>query len=515
MGACMSKLKDLDKIAQEAERAILDAVSLDALEEVRRTYLGRRGIVAQLFDRVPSLPAAQRPQAGRRLNEIRDRLQDTLTRRGEDLQRAEQGLRLADAAIDVTLPGRRIALGRQHVLTRTLEEIERIFFGMGFEIVDGTEVETDEFNFERLNMGRDHPARDAQDSFYLTDDLLLRTHTTVVDARVMVGRTPPMRILTTGRCYRRDAPDATHMPVFHQADGFMVGERITMADLKGVLATFVRQMFGVEAVYRFVPSYFPFTEPSAELAVWFNGRWLELAGSGMFHPRVLELAGIDPVRHTAFAFGLGIGVDGIERSGGDAVFDLEIAANRGDLMSHLGVARELAAATRTAARPPAGSLRADSAVGSDAVRVEVREPALCPRFTAALIADVTVGPPPDWMARRLEACGIRSINNVVDVTNYVMLELGQPMHAFDYDQVQEGRLVVRQATPGERLTTLDGVDRLLDPQTLVVADAGRAASIAGIVGGASTEIRASTRRVLLEAASWHPPMIRRTNKRLA
>src|SRR2546427_5208163 len=211
---------------------------------------------------------------------------------------------------------------------------------------------------------------------------------------------------------------------------------------------------------------------------------------------------------------LGIGVDGIERSGGAAVFDLEIAANRGDLMSHLGVARELAAATRTAARPPAGSLRADSAGGSCAVRVDVREPALCSRFTGALIADVTVGPSPDWMARRLEACRIRSINNVVDITNYVMLELGQPMHAFDYDRVQEGRLVVRLATPGERLTTLDGVDRLLDPQTLVVADAGRAASIAGIVGGASTEIRASTRRVLLEAASWHPPMIRRTSKRL-
>lgn len=301
-----SKLRDLDKIAGEAERAILEAPSLSALEEVRRTYLGRRGIVAQLFDQVPSLPAAQRPQAGRQLNALRDRLQAALTLRGEELQRTERGTRLAGAALDVTLPGRRISLGRQHILTRTLEEIERIFFGMGFEIVDGTEVETDEFNFERLNMGRDHPARDAQDSFYLTDDLLLRTHTTVVDAHVMVGRTPPMRILSTGRCYRRDAPDATHMPVFHQADGFMVGERITMADLKGVLAAFVRQMFGAEAVYRFVPSYFPFTEPSAELAVWFNGRWLELAGSGMFHPRVLEMAGIDPARYTALAFGLGV-----------------------------------------------------------------------------------------------------------------------------------------------------------------------------------------------------------------
>ena len=300
------KLKDLDKIAREAERAILDAASLDALEEARRAYLGRRGLVAQLFDQVPSLPAAQRPEAGRRLNELRDRLERTVTRREEELQGAAAGTRLAAEAIDVTLPGRRISLGRQHILTRTLEEIERIFFGMGFEIVDGAEVETDEFNFERLNMGRDHPARDTQDSFYLTDDLLLRTHTTVVDARVMVGRTPPMRVLNTGRCYRRDAPDATHMPVFHQADGFMVGEHITMADLKGVLAAFVRQMFGSEAVYRFVPSYFPFTEPSAELAVWFNGRWLELAGSGMFHPRVLEMAGIDPARYTAFAFGLGV-----------------------------------------------------------------------------------------------------------------------------------------------------------------------------------------------------------------
>lgn len=211
---------------------------------------------------------------------------------------------------------------------------------------------------------------------------------------------------------------------------------------------------------------------------------------------------------------LGIGLDGTERLGGDAVLDLEVAANRGDLMSHLGVARELAAAARSTVRLPMGDSRPDRAGPAGPVRVDVREAQLCPRFTAALIVDVRVGPSPDWMARRLEACGVRSINNVVDVTNYVMLELGQPMHAFDYDLVQEGRLIVRLAAPGERLTTLDGVERVLDSHTLVVADAGRAAGIAGIIGGANTEIRPATRRVLLEAASWHPPMIRRTSTRL-
>ncbi len=301
----MPKLKDLNKIAREAEQAIRAAASAGALEEVRRTYLGRRGLIAQQFEHLPSLAAARRPEAGRQLNELRQRLEAALAQRRQEVEQSGLSAQPAAEAFDVTLPGRRMRLGRRHILTRTLEEMERIFFGMGFEIVDGTEVETDEFNFERLNMGRDHPARDAQDSFYISDDLLLRTHTTVVDAHVMVGRTPPMRILNSGRCYRRDAPDATHMPLFHQVDGFMVGERITMADLRGVLASFVRQMFGPQAVYRFVPSYFPFTEPSAELLVWFHDRWLELGGCGMFHPRVLEMARIDP-RYTAFAFGLGV-----------------------------------------------------------------------------------------------------------------------------------------------------------------------------------------------------------------
>jgi phenylalanyl-tRNA synthetase alpha chain len=191
-------------------------------------------------------------------------------------------------------------------MRRTLEEVLRIFIGMGFEYVEGTEIESDEFNFGRLNMPPDHPARDEQDSFYLGNDLMLRTHTTVVDAHVMIGRTPPMRVVTAGRCYRRDAVDATHMPVFHQVDGFMVGDGITFADLKGVLVAFAREMFGPQTRTRFQPGYFPFTEPSAELAVTFEGRWLELGGCGMFHPRVLEMAGIDPERYTAFAFGLGV-----------------------------------------------------------------------------------------------------------------------------------------------------------------------------------------------------------------
>lgn len=211
---------------------------------------------------------------------------------------------------------------------------------------------------------------------------------------------------------------------------------------------------------------------------------------------------------------LGLGMEHVERRGSDAVFDLELPANRGDLMCHVGVARELAAAHRSAVRLPATAARRDRTESADTVHVDVREPLLCPRFTAVLIADIRVGPSPEWLARRLEACGVRSINNVVDVTNYVMLELGQPMHAFDYDLLQGGGLIVRFAAAGERLTTLDGVTRTLDSRTLVVADATRAVGIGGIIGGAETEISASTRRVLLEAAIWDPPMIRRTAMRV-
>lgn len=299
-------MDELTRIAEAVEVALGGAGTSEAIEEVRRAYLGRKGTVTRLFDDLPKAPAPERPARGRALNALRQRIEGLVAARLAEVSESNRDARLAAEAIDVTLPGRRPHLGRLHLLTQTLAEVQRIFHGMGFEIVDGSDVETDEFNFERLNMGRDHPARDAQDSFYLGDDLLLRTHTTVVDARIMVGRTPPMRVLTTGRCYRRDAPDWKRMPVFHQVDGFMVGTSITMASLKGVLSSFALQLFGPATRTKFVPGYFPFTEPSAEMYVDFNEQWMELGGCGMFHPRVLEMAGLDPQRYTAFAFGLGV-----------------------------------------------------------------------------------------------------------------------------------------------------------------------------------------------------------------
>jgi len=299
-------MDEMSRIVEAAAAALAEARTPEAVDEVRRTYLGRKGEVARLFDDLPGVAPAERPARGRVLNELRRRIERLVASRMAEVRAADREARQAAEAIDVTLPGRRPRLGRRHLLSQTLTEVQRIFLGMGFEIVEGPDVETDEFNFERLNMGRDHPARDAQDSFYLGDDLLLRTHTTVVDAHVMVGRTPPMRILTMGRCYRRDAPDWAHMPVFHQVDGFMVGEAITMANLKGVLNSFALQLLGPATRTKFVPGYFPFTEPSAEMDVHFNGQWMELGGCGMFHPRVLELAGLDPRRYTAFAFGLGV-----------------------------------------------------------------------------------------------------------------------------------------------------------------------------------------------------------------
>jgi len=308
----------LRAISSGAQTESAAAVTPEALDQVRIRYLGRHGLITQAFRELGQVDAAERPAAGAALNDLKAAVEALLQVRAEVLAAEGQRARLEAEALDVTLPGRTTARGRAHVLTRTEEEIAQIFFGMGFSIVEGPEVEHDHDNFERLNMPAYHPARDTQDSFYLGGGWMLRTHTTVVDVHVLDSGRPPMRALSYGRCYRRDPTDASHSPMFQQADGFMVDEGVRFSDLKGVLLHFVRAFFGPETRARFTPSYFPFTEPSAEMAIVCmvcGGRgcavckqsgWLEILGCGMFHPRVLEMAHIDPERYTAFAFGMGV-----------------------------------------------------------------------------------------------------------------------------------------------------------------------------------------------------------------
>jgi phenylalanyl-tRNA synthetase alpha chain len=275
-------------------------------------------VITRQFRDIATARGEERARLGQALNQLKDYVERALAVRRDTLAQLVRASLTAAERIDVTLPGRPLARGEAHVLSRTADEIAEIFRGMGFDVEDGPEVERDHDNFERLNIPPFHPARDAQDSFYLNDELVLRTHATVVDVHVMDRRRPPMRAVAYGHCYRRDPVDATHSPMFHQIDGFMVDEGIRLSDLKGVLFEFARGYFGPETRVRFVPSYFPFTEPSAEMGigcVMCGGRgcgvckrsgWLEILGCGMFHPRVLEMARIDPERYTAFAFGIGL-----------------------------------------------------------------------------------------------------------------------------------------------------------------------------------------------------------------
>ncbi|MHB8731661.1 MAG: phenylalanine--tRNA ligase subunit alpha [bacterium] len=314
----MENVAWIEEIRAQATRDIEVAGGEAALEEVRVRYLGRSGRITRAFRDVAAAPAEDRPRLGQALNQLKDYVELALARRSDMLAQAARATLAVAERIDVTLPGRPLARGRAHVLARTAREMAEIFRGMGFDVEDGPEVERDHDNFERLNMPPYHPARDAQDSFYLDAEWLLRTHTTVVDVHVMDGRRPPIRAVATGHCYRRDPFDASHSPMFQQIDGFMVDEGVRFSDLKGVLYEFARGYFGPDTRVRFVPSYFPFTEPSAEMAigcVMCGGRgcavckrsgWLEILGCGMFHPRVLEMARIDPQRYTAFAFGIGI-----------------------------------------------------------------------------------------------------------------------------------------------------------------------------------------------------------------
>jgi phenylalanyl-tRNA synthetase alpha chain len=310
----------VEALEREATAAIEAAGSSAELEQVRVTFLGRNGKLTQLLRSLGQLPPEQRKEIGFEANRAKAKLE---ARFGSALEASAESERLAQRAqarLDLTLPGRRPPLGGIHPLSRVRDEIVSIFVGLGFSVAEGPEIETDYYNFEALNIPKDHPARDMQDTFYLSESALLRTHTSPVQIRTMQaakGRTP-LKIVVPGRVYRRDVADASHSPVFHQVEGLAVDHHITMADLKGTLELFAREMFGPRSKIRFRPSFFPFTEPSAEVDVLCflcggsgcrlckQSGWLEILGCGMVHPKVLDNGGYDPEEVTGWAFGMGI-----------------------------------------------------------------------------------------------------------------------------------------------------------------------------------------------------------------
>jgi phenylalanyl-tRNA synthetase alpha chain len=307
----------IDRIRAGVAAELKAAVTSADLEAVRLKYLGRQGEITQLLRSLASVPPAERPEIGRQANELKAEIEAAVRERLQAAREEERRGRLAASRPDLTLPGRRPPVGARHPLTQVNDEIVAIFAGLGFSVAEGPEIETDYYNFEALNFPRDHPTRDMQDTFYLSVDTLLRTHTSPVQIRTMQAMRPPLRYIVPGRAYRRDA-DITHSPMFHQVEGLAVGPDISMGDLKGTLELFAREMFGERSTIRFRPSFFPFTEPSAEVDVLCflcggsgcrvckQSGWLEILGSGMVHPQVLKNVGYDPEEVTGWAFGMGV-----------------------------------------------------------------------------------------------------------------------------------------------------------------------------------------------------------------
>ncbi|MFD0727535.1 phenylalanine--tRNA ligase subunit alpha [Lysobacter brunescens] len=303
-------MSDLEHLSTTALADIAAAETPEALEALRVALFGKSGSVSALMKSLGALPADQRKAAGEAINRVRDGLGDALAARKAAIDEAVLEARLASETIDVTLPGRDAARGGLHPVTRTLERITEIFGRLGYELADGPEIEDDWHNFEALNFPPHHPARAMHDTFYFNDGRLLRTHTSGCQVRYMLDQKPPLRMIAAGKVYRSDS-DQTHTPMFHQVEGLLVDEHASFADLKGTLAEFVRAFFERDFEMRFRPSYFPFTEPSAEVDIAWqqpdgSTRWLEVLGCGMVHPNVLRSVGIDPERYTGFAFGLGV-----------------------------------------------------------------------------------------------------------------------------------------------------------------------------------------------------------------
>ncbi len=310
-------MEDLLSLRDSFHKESESVTSLPELQQLKVKYLGKKGFVTEKLKTLSAIAPEQRPAYGKTVNELKQHIEQEIIRVELLLKQEEYQKSILTEALDVTLPGKYTPFGREHPIHKVLSEITGIFSSMGFEVEEGPEVELDYYNFEALNIPKNHPARDMQDTFYISDEVVLRTHTSPVQIRVMEKRKPPLKIIAPGKVYRCDA-DISHTPMFHQVEGFMVDTDIAFSDLKGVLQLFIHSMFSAETPVRFRPSYFPFTEPSAEVdigCIFCSGKgcrvckqteWLEILGAGMIHPRVFEYVGYDPEMYTGFAFGMGV-----------------------------------------------------------------------------------------------------------------------------------------------------------------------------------------------------------------
>src|SRR6266540_6041106 len=595
---------DAQALQNEAKSAISGAKTLDELDAARVRYLGRKSELKQ------ALREVRDPETGRVLNTLREQLERAIEEREAALRGADLEQRLAEEPVDVTLPARATQRGHLHLITQIRREVEDVFLGLGYTIVDGDEVEDTWHLFDALNMPPGHVTRSPLHTLFLNGDIVLRTETSPSQIRVMEAQDPPVFIVSLGRTYRRDTVDATHSPLFHQVEGLAVDKDITLADLKGTLLHLAKALFGEDRRVRFMTDFFPFTEPSlgtavscflcdgAGCSVCKQTGWIEMGGSGLVDPNVLRNLGLYRVgrvlqagKHPnadrlqlctvdvgddeprqivcgAWNFGAGATVAvalpgailpdgqrleqaklrgtvsdgmilserelelGAEHGGilvlddgpdpgtpladvlplSDDVLELETGHNRPDLLSVYGIAREVAALLGTELGPPPGV--DPPRAGDEPVDVQIEDYDGCPRYIGRTFREVRMASSPPWLKARLLAAGMRPISNVVDITNYVMLGLGNPLHAFDQSKLGERRIVVRRARKGEQMRTLDDTLRALDERDLVIADAEHAVAIAGIMGSLESEVDEQTTDVLLEAANFEPLAIHRSSERL-
>lgn len=310
--------EQLAKIKELAVAAISNAKDLNILDSIRVQYLGRKGQITELMKHLKDLSAEQKPVFGQHINALRNEIEKSIHSKRSELNQKILSHKLQKEKIDVTLPARQLKTGHYHPNYKVLNEIEDIFIGMGYEVIEGPEIEYDLYNFEKLNIPENHPAKDEQDTFYINKEIVLRTQTSPVQVRVMEKGKLPIKMIAPGRVFRSDEVDATHSPSFHQIEGLLIDKNVTFADLKGTLELFAKKLFGEDTATKFRPHHFPFTEPSAEMDVTCfkchgkgcrfckNEGWIEILGCGMVHPHVLEMSGIDPDEYTGFAFGLGL-----------------------------------------------------------------------------------------------------------------------------------------------------------------------------------------------------------------